>query len=181
MPVFGAHEHLTNIHHAHHDAEKDEWAVGLHAPRPYLLLGLTVDQLAYVTFRDSVPRLNWNRRVPRGQRIETFFTAYSNSSLDIVTPSTALKLGIRLDSLIPPAEAGTTLFNLARMPLVGSFFGKYSYDDPVTRELRYHRSITFVAEASEDHISLATMHALKVHRESTFSRTVTLFIPQNSI
>ena len=180
MPVFGAHEHLTDIHHAHHDAEKNEWAVGLHAPRPHLLVGLTVDQDAYVTFENSVPRLKWNRRVPRGQKFETFFTTFSNSSLDIVTPSTALNIGLRLDSLIPPAAAGTRLFNVARMTLVGSFFGKYEYDDPVTRELRYHRSITFVAEASENHVSLATMHALKVHRESTFSRAATLFIPQNS-
>ena len=179
MPVFGAHEHLTDIHHAHHDAEKGEWAVGLHAPRPHLLVGLTVDQDAYVTFENSVPRLKWNRRVPRGQKLETFFTTYSHSSINIVTTSTALDIGLRLDSLIPPLPAGTRLFNSARMPLVGSFFGKYEYDDPVTRELRYHRSITFVAQASENHVSLATMHALKVHRESTFSRAATLFIPQN--
>ena len=179
MPVFGAHEHLTNIHHIHHDAEKDEWAVGLHAPRPYLLLGLTVDRPAYNAFRASVPRPNWNRMVPRGQKIETFFHV-TNSSLDIVTPSTATQLGIRLDSLIPPADAGTRIFRGAGMPLVGSFFGRYTYDDPVSRELRYHRSIIYVAEASDDHVSLATMHALKVHRESTFSRAVTLFIPQNS-
>ena len=180
MPVFGAHEHLTAIHHIHHDAEKNEWVIGLNAPMPHLLAIITIDQDAYVSFEGSVPRLKWNRRVPRGQKLETFFTAFSHSSIDIVTTSTALNIGLRLDSLIPPAPAGTRHFNAARMPLVGSFFGRYEYENPITREIKYHRSIIYVAQANENHVSLATMHALQVHRESTFSRVATLSIPENS-
>ena len=179
MPVFGAHENLTDIHHIHYSAAEETWAVGLLEPRPLLLLGLTVDRAAYHTFRHTVPRPTWNRSVPRGYKIETFFHAHTRSSLDIVTTDTASKLGIHLDSLILPSDAGMTLFNLAMMPLVGAFFAKWTYDDPVTRVLRYHHSVTFVAQASDDHISLATMRALMVRSESTFSRAVTLFIPQN--
>ena len=146
----------------------------------HLLAIISIDQDAYVFFEGSVPRLRLNRRVPRGQRLQTFFTAYRNSSIDIVTTSTALSIGLRLDNLIQPAPAGTRHFNAAGMPLVGSFFGKYEYEHPVSREVKYHKSLIYVAEASEDIVSLATMHALQVHRESTFSRVATLSIPKNS-
>ena len=179
MPVFGGHEHLTDIRHIHYDPEAEVWATGLIEPRPLLLLGLTVNREAYQTFRNVVPRPNWNRRVPRGHGIETFFHTYTRSNLDIVTCSTASALGIRLDSLIPPSDAGVTLFNLAMMPLRGSFFARWSYDDPVTRVIRCHNSVVYVAEASDDHVSLGTMHSLMIRRESTFSRAVTLYIPQN--
>ena len=179
MPVFGAHEHLSEIRHMHYDAAEEVWATGLLEPMPLLLLGLTVDRAAYHTFRHAVPRPTWNRRVPRGHQIETFFHTYTRSSLDIVTTSTASTLGITMDSLIPPSDAGVTLFNLALMPLKGSFFGKWTYDDPVTRVTRCHHSVVFVAEGNDDHISVATAASLEVRRESTFSRAVTLYIPQN--
>ena len=180
MPVFGAHEHLSELRHMHYDAVEETWATGLMEPMPLLLLGLTVDTTAYHTFRHAVPRPTWNRQVPRGHEIETFFHTYSRSSIDIISTSTASMLGIRVESLIPPSEAGVTLFNLARMPLKGSFFARWSYDDPVTRVIRCHHSVVYVAQANDDHVSLATVASLMVRRESTFSRAVTLFIPQNN-
>ena len=140
---------------------------------------ISVDQDAYDLFEGSVPRLKWNQRIPRGQRVETFFTAWGNSSVDIVTTSTARSIGLRLDALIPPAPAGIRHFGTAGMPLVGSFFGRFDYEHTVTREIKSHRSLIYVAEASNNHVSLATMHALQVYRESTFSRVATLSIPEN--
>ena len=180
MPIFGAHENLSQeIRHMHYDAAEELWATGLLEPRPLLLLSLTVDRAAYSTFRHVVRRPTWNRRVPRGHEIETFFHSYTRSSLDIVTTSTASLLGINLHSLIPPSDAGVTLFNIARMPLKGTFFAKWTYNDPITRVNRYHHSVVFVAEANDDHVSVATAQSLEVRRESTFSRAVALFIPEN--
>ena len=180
MPIFGAHENLSQeIRHVHYDAEEDTWVPGLLEPRPLLLLSLKVDRAAYSFFRNIVTRPNWNRMVPRGNEVETFFHSYTRSSLDIVTTSTAALLGIRLDSLIPPSDAGMAIFNIARMPLRGTFFGKWTYDDPISRVNRYHHSVVFVADATDDHVSVATAQSLEVRKESTFTRAVTIFIPQN--
>ena len=182
MPSFGAQinllEGLRHVHF-HPEARTYSWGPGLRQPGPFPLLGLCLDERAYDYFSGSVPAPNYNYLVQRNNIVETHFTAYTRSTLDIITTTTAEMLGITEDSFIPSSRAGRAIFEVAEMPLLGGILGKWSYRDPVTQVTTYSHSMVYVAECDEDHVSWSTVQKLKVRHENTLRGLSAIYIPMN--
>ena len=186
MPTFGSNIHLLAYEgahlrhvHFHPEASTYSWGPGLRQPGNFPLLGLCLDKNAYEYFAGSIPTPIYNHLVERNNTVETRFTAYRRSSLDIVTVETAEMLGITVDSMISPSREGRAIFDLADMPLVGGILGKFSYRDPVTLSKSFSNSMIYVAECDEDIVSWKTAETLKIRHGNTFQEETKLYIPMN--
>ena len=182
MPSFGSNiiilDGLQHVHF-HEEASTYSWGPGLRQPGNFPRLGLCLDKNAYEHFEGSVPAPVYNHLVERNNVVETRFTAYRRSTLDIITTETAEMLGITVDSLIPSSRAGRAIFEVAEMPLLGGLLGKWSYRDPVTLSKSYSHSMVYVAECDEDIVSWMTVQKLNVRHGNTLQEQTAFYIPMN--
>ena len=186
MPTFGSNIHLLShegayLRHVHFRPEADtySWGKGLRQHENFPLLGLCLDKKAYEYFADSIPAPLYNFLVERNSVVETRFSAYQRSSLDIISVETAEYLRVALDSLIPPSTEGHAIFDLAGMPMVGGLLGKFSYRDPVSLCKSFSHSMIYVAECDEDIVSWKTVENLKVRNGNTSHEETKFYIPLN--
>ena len=125
-----------------------------------------------------------NDQVPKGNQHGQHSTAHPGP-LATVLDAWAPDL-LELRPLQPLTEQLTSLSGTLSLDQPGtagypvkSLSSPIDYEDTINRVIRYHHSVVYVSEANFDHVSAATARSLEVRRESTFSRAVTLFIPEN--